>query len=60
MNPREAQKEIAFTGMRITHCWEIEPERSAEFAKMFRCEAVIGVSLGERELSSSQQMAISS
>ena len=40
MNPREAQKEIAFTGMRITHCWEIEPERSAEFAKMFRCEAV--------------------
>src|SRR5438309_1767321 len=40
MNAREAQKEIAFTGMRITHCWEIEPERAAEFAKMYRCEAV--------------------
>ena len=40
MNPRAAQKETKFTGMRITHCWEIEPEKSAEFAKMYGCEAV--------------------
>jgi predicted dehydrogenase len=40
MNPREEKKEIALTGMRITHCWEIDPALSAEFAKMYRCEAV--------------------
>src|SRR5438067_13562407 len=40
MNPRAEKKEIAFTGMRITHCWEIDPARSAEFAKMYQCEAV--------------------
>jgi predicted dehydrogenase len=40
MNPRAANKEIALTGMRITHCWEIDPEKSAEFARMYHCEAV--------------------
>lgn len=40
INPRPGNKEIALTGMRITHCWEIDPERSAEFAKMYNCEAV--------------------
>ena len=38
--PRAGNKEIALTGMRITHCWEIDPEKSAEFAKMYNCEAV--------------------
>lgn len=40
MNPRAEKKEIQFTGMRITHCWDIEPEKSAEFAKIYRCQAV--------------------
>ena len=40
MNPRSEKKEIALTGMRITHCWEIDPARSAEFAKMYHCEPV--------------------
>ena len=40
MNPRLEKKEIALTGMRITHCWEIDSARSAEFAKMYHCEAV--------------------
>lgn len=40
MNPRVKEKEVPMTGMRITHCWEIEPEKSAEFAKTYGCEAV--------------------
>lgn len=40
MNPRPEKKEIALSGMRITHCWEIEPEKAAEFAKIYGCEAV--------------------
>ena len=40
MNPRAEKKETAMTGMRITHCWEIDPAKSAEFAKMYGCEAV--------------------
>ena len=40
MNPRAEKKEIALTGMRITHCWEIDSARSAEFAKIYHCEAV--------------------
>jgi predicted dehydrogenase len=40
MNPRQDKKEVGFTNMRITHCWEIDPARSAEFAKMYGCEAV--------------------
>ncbi|MFN0165202.1 MAG: hypothetical protein ACKV22_02130 [Bryobacteraceae bacterium] len=40
MNPRAGKKETAFTGMRITHCWEIEPQKAEEFARMYRCQAV--------------------
>lgn len=40
MNPRAEKKEVKLTGMRITHCWEIDPDKSAEFAKMYGCEAV--------------------
>lgn len=40
MNPRADKKEVKLTGMRITHCWEIDPDKSAEFAKMYGCEAV--------------------
>lgn len=40
MNPRPGTGEIALTGMRMTHCWEIDPERAKTFAKTFGCEAV--------------------
>ena len=40
INPRPGTGEIPFTGMRITHCWEIDPERSKTFAQAFGCEAV--------------------
>jgi predicted dehydrogenase len=40
MNPRPGTGEIPFSGMRITHCWEIDPERAKNFAKTFGCEAV--------------------
>ncbi len=28
------------TGMRITHCWDKDPEIAADFAKKYKCEAV--------------------
>ena len=40
INPRPGTGEIPFTGMRITHCWEVDPERARSFAKTFDCEAV--------------------
>ena len=40
INPRKEKKETAMTGMRITHCWEIDRVRSEEFAKMYGCEPV--------------------
>src|SRR5215469_14484830 len=40
MNPRKEKKETAMTGMRITHCWEIDRARSEEFARMYGCEPV--------------------
>jgi hypothetical protein len=40
INPRPDQKEISFTGMRITHCWEIDPAKAEEFEKVYGCEAV--------------------
>jgi predicted dehydrogenase len=40
MNPRKEKQESSMTGMRITHCWEIDPSKSAEFAGMYGCEAV--------------------
>jgi predicted dehydrogenase len=40
INPRRSEKETPFTGMRITHCWDIEPEKAEAFAKIYRCQAV--------------------
>ena len=41
MNPRSDQKEqMPLTGMRITHCWEIERDKSEAFAKKYDCEPV--------------------
>ncbi|HZT28764.1 MAG TPA: Gfo/Idh/MocA family oxidoreductase [Bryobacteraceae bacterium] len=40
MNPRDNQKDAPLTGMRITHCWEIDPDKSAQFARTFGCTAV--------------------
>jgi len=40
MNPRGNGRDMPFTGMRITHCWDIEPEKGAAFAKTYRCEQV--------------------
>lgn len=40
INPREGQKDTPFTGMRITHCWEIDPAKAEEFAKQYGCEVV--------------------
>lgn len=40
INPREAQKDLAFTGMRMTHCWDLEAEHAKQFAQKFGCAAV--------------------
>lgn len=41
MNPRVGEKnQMPLTGMRITHCWEIEREKSEAFAKKYGCEPV--------------------
>ena len=40
MNPRPGTGEIPFSGMRITHCWEIDSTRAKNFAKAFGCEVV--------------------
>ncbi|MBI3696380.1 MAG: Gfo/Idh/MocA family oxidoreductase [Acidobacteria bacterium] len=40
INPRPGQHDTPFTGMRITHCWEIDPAKAQEFAKTYQCEAV--------------------
>ena len=32
--------EVRLTGMRITHCWDIDPAGAKRFARSFRCEAV--------------------
>lgn len=40
INPRKGEPDTAFTGMRITHCWEIEPAKAEEFARTYGCEAV--------------------
>ena len=40
INPRPETSEIPLTGMRITHCWEIDPDRAKNFAKTFDCQAV--------------------
>ncbi|HQO36890.1 MAG TPA: hypothetical protein PLG59_19660 [bacterium] len=38
LNPRPEKQDIPFTNMRITHCWDIEPEKADEFAQIYRCE----------------------
>lgn len=40
INPRKGQKDTPFTGMRITHCWEIERARAEKFAASVGCEVV--------------------
>ena len=40
INPRKGQKDTPFTGMRITHCWDIEPDKAREFADLYGCESV--------------------
>ena len=40
INPRPGEMEMPLTGMRITHCWEIEREKSEAFARKFGCEPV--------------------
>ncbi|MFC1607440.1 hypothetical protein ACFL47_05665 [Candidatus Latescibacterota bacterium] len=40
INPRKGEKDTPFTGMRITHCWDIEPDKSQEFADIYGCETV--------------------
>ncbi len=40
INPRRHEKEMRFTGMRITHCWEIDRSGAESFARTFGCEVV--------------------
>ena len=40
INPRASEKDTAFTGMRITHCWEIDAAEAEQFAKVYGCQAV--------------------
>ncbi len=40
INPRKGQKDTPFTGMRITHCWDIEQDKAKEFAGLYGCETV--------------------
>ncbi len=40
INARAGEKEIPMTGMRITHCWEIDRAKGEEFAAMYGCELV--------------------
>ena len=40
VHPRPEGGKLAFAGMQVTHCWDIEPARAKGFAKGFDCEAV--------------------
>jgi predicted dehydrogenase len=40
INPRQGKKDIPFSNMRITHCWEMEYEKAQQFAKEYGCESV--------------------
>ena len=40
INPRLESGEIPLTGMRITHCWEIDADRAKGFAKTYGCQVV--------------------
>ena len=40
INPRAGQKDTPFTGMRITHCWDIEYDKAQAIAATYGCTAV--------------------
>ena len=40
INKRKGEKDAPLTGMRITHCWEIEYDKAKAFADLYGCEAV--------------------
>lgn len=40
MNPRPGEKEMPFTGMRMTHCWDINYDDAKQFADTYGCTAV--------------------
>ena len=40
INPRPGEKDTPFTGMRITHCWDIEYEKAKAVAEPYGCEVV--------------------
>ena len=40
INARPDTGEIPYTGMRITHCWDIDPDRARSFANGYGCTAV--------------------
>ncbi|MBI3665419.1 MAG: hypothetical protein HY236_04215 [Acidobacteria bacterium] len=40
INPRPGEKDTPFTGMRITHCWDIDPDGAEEFARIYGCHPV--------------------
>jgi uncharacterized protein YgfB (UPF0149 family) len=40
INARTGQKDTPFTNLRITHCWDIEPDKAQAFARTYQCEAV--------------------
>ena len=40
INVRKGEQDALLTGMKITHCWDIEPANAAEFADLYGCEAV--------------------
>lgn len=43
INPRQdesSKEDMPFTGMRITHCWDINPDDAVRFGKRYGCQPV--------------------
>ena len=40
INPRPGSDDIPYTGVRLTHCWEIDHDRAKGFAETYGCTAV--------------------
>ena len=40
ITPRKGEKDTPFTGMHITHCWEVDRSLAEEFAALYGCEVV--------------------
>ena len=40
LNPRTDRGEISYTGMHITHCWDIDPKIAQQFGETYDCTAV--------------------